>query len=108
MPPTPDTPAPPTLDDFVSAFEAAWARDGAAAPDRFLPAPDHPLYLQALREVVCVDLELGWRAGRPRPLDEYLRRFPAPAADPAAPRCRARKEVPPRRHAGRAPGPARR
>src|SRR4051812_40054884 len=103
MPPTPDTPAPPTLDDFVSAFEAAWARDGLAEPDRFLPAPDHPLYLQALREVVCVDLELGWRAGRPRPLDEYLRQFPALAADPAALRCVAREEFRQRQQAGQAP-----
>jgi serine/threonine-protein kinase len=106
MLPTQPSQTPSALDAIVFAFEAAWTRDGAADPERFLPPPDDPLYSAALRELVCVDLELGWRAGRPRSLDEYLHRFPALAKDPAALRCAAWEEYRQRVQVGQTPDPA--
>ncbi|HKB40911.1 MAG TPA: serine/threonine-protein kinase, partial [Gemmataceae bacterium] len=64
------------LNDFIERYEQAQARDGQADPAHFLPAPDDPLYLPALRELVRLDLEYGWQRGSPRSLDEYLQRFP--------------------------------
>src|SRR4051794_27717703 len=65
-----------TVDDIVRAFETAWARDGSADLAHLLPGPADPLYPEALRELVRVDLEFGWQHGRPRPLVEYLERYP--------------------------------
>jgi hypothetical protein len=76
-------PPPATLDDFVLPFEAAQARDGDADLARFLPPPDHPLYLRVLGELVRIDLEYGWTRYRPRRLDDYLARFPLLSADAA-------------------------
>src|SRR5689334_22889286 len=74
----------PGLDDFIEAFEQAQARpDGADLAD-FLPPPGHPLHLEVLRELVRVDLEYGWTRGRPTPLEDYRRRFPALFQDPGA------------------------
>src|SRR5262245_58399029 len=64
------------LAGFVEAFEQAHARDGSAELARFLPPPGHPLRLDVLRELVCIDLEHGWTRGRPTPVDDYRRRFP--------------------------------
>lgn len=63
------------LSAFVEAFEAAQA-NGPAELTQFLPDPVHPLYGDALRELVRVDLEYGWQRGRPTPLDHYRARFP--------------------------------
>lgn len=72
------------LDDYVAAFERAWD-DGPVADLRpFLPAADDSLYLPVLRELVRVDLELGWRQERPRPLADYLREYPSLAGDRAS------------------------
>jgi serine/threonine protein kinase/Tfp pilus assembly protein PilF len=64
------------LDEFVEAYESAWARAGEVDLARFLPPPSHSLYLPVLRELVRVDLEYGWRAARPCSLEDYRRRFP--------------------------------
>src|SRR5262249_22040957 len=64
------------LDDFIDAFEAAQARDGAAALPDFLPPPHHPLYSVVLRELVRVDLAYNWRRGRPLRLEHYRHSFP--------------------------------
>src|SRR5207248_9237448 len=75
-----DTPAPPAraaLAHFVDAFEDALARDPAADPGRFLPPPGHPLRLAVLGELIRIDLERAWSAGRPKRLAEYRDRFPA-------------------------------
>src|SRR5262249_31633838 len=61
---------------FVEAFEEAHARDGHADLARFLPPAGHPLRLGVLLELVCIDLEHGWVAGRPTPVGDYRRRFP--------------------------------
>jgi serine/threonine protein kinase/Flp pilus assembly protein TadD len=77
-------PAPPrTLDSFVEAFEQA-RRDRVADPSDFAPGPGDPLRLPVLRELLRVDLEAGWAAGAPRPLDDYRAAFPDLFADPEA------------------------
>src|SRR5262249_43189624 len=65
------------------AFESAQARDGTADVAAFLPPPADPLYLPALRELVRVDLEYGWRRGRPARLGGYRRPLPEPVRGPA-------------------------
>lgn len=72
------------LDDFISAYEAAQSRDGDANLADFLPAADDPHYREVLRELVRVDLEYARQHGAPRPLAEYLERFPDIAEDPAS------------------------
>lgn len=69
---------------YVEAYEAAQLRCGAADIADFLPASDHPLYREVLRELVRVDLEYGWQRGTPPRLEDYRRRFPQLFADPAA------------------------
>jgi serine/threonine protein kinase/Tfp pilus assembly protein PilF len=70
------------LDAFIATFEAA--RGGCADVElaEFVPPPGHPLRRPVLRELVRVDLEYGWKEGRPRSLDDYRRRFPELADDP--------------------------
>jgi serine/threonine protein kinase/tetratricopeptide (TPR) repeat protein len=69
-------PAADELDAFVEAFERQYGRGGAADVADYLPPRDHPLYGRVLAELVRVDLEYSWRAGRRRPVDDYLKRFP--------------------------------
>src|SRR6266852_3598319 len=64
------------LGDYVETFEEAYARDGVADLADFLPEREHPLFGPVLVELIRVDLDLGWLHGRPRPLQDYLRRFP--------------------------------
>src|SRR5438105_12755127 len=76
--------APPDLDRRVDAFEDALRRDPAADLAAFLPPPADPGYPAALGELIRVDLDRAWAAGRPKRLADYARRFPAAFADPAA------------------------
>src|SRR5262249_5314955 len=101
----PKTEAPATLDDFIAAYEACQVRDGEADLADFLPPREHPLYPRVLRELVRVDLEIGWSRGRPRSLEEYGRRFPEIVRDPEAVREIAFEEYRLRRQAGQAPAP---
>jgi eukaryotic-like serine/threonine-protein kinase len=64
------------LDDFVRAYEAAWACVERAELKAFLPERSHPLYRSVLREVVRVDLRFRWDRGQPIPLEEYRTSFP--------------------------------
>lgn len=64
------------LDGFVTAFEDARAQRADADFADFLPDCEHPLYRDVLRELVRVDMELGWTDGQPTDLDEYRLRFP--------------------------------
>lgn len=59
------------IDACVEAFEAARQRDAAAPLAGFLPGRADPLYLPVLRELVRVDLELGWESGRRPSLESY-------------------------------------
>jgi serine/threonine protein kinase/Tfp pilus assembly protein PilF len=96
----------PRLDDFVAAFEASRAQGARDDLADFLPERDHPLYLEALRELVRVDLELAWEQGRPRSLEEYRRRFPELFADRVSLGAIAFEEYRLRRGAGQNPVPA--
>jgi tetratricopeptide (TPR) repeat protein len=72
-------------EDARRRFERAW-RDGRPEPiERFLPPPDHPLYLPTLQELVQIELEFAWKqrgragaaaAARPPLVEPYLERFP--------------------------------
>jgi hypothetical protein len=64
------------LELYVEAFEVAQTEGEAADLRRFLPPATHRLYLSVLRELVRVDMEYGWRRGRPRRLDDYQKEFP--------------------------------
>lgn len=63
------------LDAIVEAYESARTR-GPANLSEFLPDTGHELYATVLRELVRLDLEYGWKQGRPRRLEEYQRDFP--------------------------------
>ncbi len=60
----------------VDAFEDALARDSTADLAEFLPAPGDADYGPTLAELIRVDMERAWFAGRPQRLDDYRRRFP--------------------------------
>jgi serine/threonine protein kinase/predicted Zn-dependent protease len=68
------------IDPFIAAFESAWARGGEVSLSDHLPDPAHPHFGAILCELVRVDLEFGWSAGRPRPLALYLDAYPMLAA----------------------------
>ncbi len=86
---TPQPTFPSLIDENARRqFEAAW-RSGQPQPiEAFLPAEDAPRYLATLEELVAIELELRWKAGRERPRDTvsavapslgieaYLVRFP--------------------------------
>jgi hypothetical protein len=65
-----------SVDEVVDAYEAARALGDPADLAVFLPPPDHPEYLAILCELIRVDLEYSWQAGRPNRLDDYRGRFP--------------------------------
>src|SRR4051812_6951329 len=60
------------IEPFVAA-SAAGPRDDLAA---FVPPVAHPLHLPVLEELIRIDLERHWLAGRPRWLEDYFGRFP--------------------------------
>jgi serine/threonine protein kinase len=91
------------LHGFVDAFESAWRRQGHAEPAEFLPPPGHPLYRQVLCELLRVDLELHWSAGRPKRVEDYRAQFPALFEDIDAVREIALEECRLRRQAGEEP-----
>ena len=94
-----------SVDACVEAFEEAQARGGCADPADYLPPPDHACYLDALGELLRVDLEYRWRRGEARPLEDYRDRFPALFADPARLSGVAFEEYRLRRQAGEDPAP---
>lgn len=64
-------------------FERAWRDAEPRAIDDFLPDEDNPVFLPTLEELVHIDLEFAWKAGRTDrerkalPLvEEYVSRFP--------------------------------
>jgi eukaryotic-like serine/threonine-protein kinase len=91
------------IDGFVRAFETARANGDGRAIREFLPSPDHPHYDRIVRELVRIDLELGWDAGRPRSLDDYVRDFPTAFAQPSVVQEVAFEEYRQRRNHGERP-----
>jgi serine/threonine protein kinase/predicted Zn-dependent protease len=69
------------LDSFQIAFTAARSVNSTARLDDFLPPRDHPRYLGTLSRLVQIDLDFGWRQGRPRALSSYLLEYPELSSD---------------------------
>jgi eukaryotic-like serine/threonine-protein kinase len=91
------------LDGWLERFESAAARDASADPADFLPDPEHPKYLSALRELLRLDLEFAWSRGDDRRIEEYKARFPLLFKDPSALAEVALEEYRQRRAAGDTP-----
>jgi hypothetical protein len=106
MPSGPDHPVPTSLEDFVDAFEAAWARHGDADPAQFVPDRRHDLYLPVLGELIRIDMELRWKRGVPRRPEDYRDRFPLLFENREMLRGLAFEEYRLRRQAGETPSPA--
>jgi hypothetical protein len=70
------------LEHIVFRFEAAWERGERPAIDSYLPsgAPNHHAILI---ELVHVDLERRLKAGEAARVEDYLRRYPSLADNPA-------------------------
>ncbi len=64
-----------TLEQYLDWFERQ-ARSQSVDLAAFLPPPEHPCYLEILREMVCSDMEFAQARGESRCLQDYLRRFP--------------------------------
>ena len=65
-----------TIDEAARRrFETAW-KQGPPRIEEFLPPEDDPCYAPTLLELVAIDLELSWRVGQGRSVDDYLARFP--------------------------------
>jgi serine/threonine protein kinase/tetratricopeptide (TPR) repeat protein len=64
------------IDPFVEAYERCQAKQGTAALSEFLPEPDHPHFRAVLIELIRVDLEVHWRRGQRKMLEEHLEEFP--------------------------------
>ena len=94
------------LGAVVEAYEAALARDGAAALADFTPHPDHPDRLTILCELVRVDLEHRWTRGQPPRLEDYQELFPALFEDRDLLHAMAYEEYRLRQQAGERPKPA--
>jgi serine/threonine protein kinase/Tfp pilus assembly protein PilF len=93
------------LDSFIEPYEAAQAGGSAVDLASFLPPREHQLYLEVLRELVRVDLEYGWRRGRPRRLQQYREQFPELFHDPEGLQQIAFEEYRLRRQVGDSPSP---
>lgn len=91
------------LDEIVASFEEAVLRDPTADPADFLPESTHPLYSQALRELLRIDLELAWERGESKRIDSYRARIPNLFRDREALAAVAEEEVRQRRAAGESP-----
>jgi len=64
-------------------LRALWAAGGRPDLDAFVAAAG-PLDARELAAVLRADQSARWAAGAPLPAEDYLRRFPAAAADPEA------------------------
>ena len=70
------------VDDLIESFEQAQLADGQADVREFLPDPRDPQYARLAIELLCVDLQYGWRRGQPKPLTVYATQFPQILANP--------------------------
>lgn len=105
-------PRPTGIDDatelhsYLDAFESIYYRDGSVKLEDHLPSHDHPLYLQILKEMVCVDLEFAWERGETATTGDYLDRFPELRNDAYLLAAVVQEELRQRREAGENPKPA--
>ena len=64
------------LNDLIEVFERAFAEHDDVCLAEFLPAQGHSLYLETRRELLRVDLELCWNAGKCHRIQDYVQQFP--------------------------------
>src|SRR5438046_2021178 len=96
---------PLDLDGFIKTYEQARAADSEAHLLDFLPRVEHPLYMDVLRELVRVDLEIAWQEGRAKRLEDYAVDFPELFRDRRALQETAFEEYRLRRLSGEKPSP---
>src|SRR5438105_10837963 len=72
------------LEQFVRAFEEAWARGERPQLVNFLSSVRKEERCRALVELALAELELRLKAGEPARAEDYLACFGELAADPAA------------------------
>jgi serine/threonine protein kinase/Tfp pilus assembly protein PilF len=89
---------------WVAEFERALCRRPDVDLRAFLPAPTTPAFVPTLVELVRIDIERRWERGTPKPVEEYLEKYPellgtdslaALAFEEYRARVRANKPVPP-------------
>ncbi len=71
------------VEELIEAFEEIWNRDGEADVADFFPVPDHPEFISAVTELLCVDFERRWRRLRPKRIEVYLAEFRELLAHPS-------------------------
>ena len=91
------------LDDFIAAYEEAQQRPGGRVLRDFLPPADHPLYREALRELIRVDLEFCWQRRQRKTVMDYAESFPEILDDVDIVEAIAFEEFRQRRRAGEKP-----
>jgi len=68
------------LQDLADRFEKAWKTQNESSKGvelaAYLPPAGDALRLQALHELVKIDLACRWERGLPNSLEDYLERFP--------------------------------
>jgi hypothetical protein len=101
-----DTSAANQWEDRIEAFENAYAREGKADFERFLPDERHPLYVDLLAELIRIDLEYSWKQSPGKRIEEYRLMFPRLFEEPDALQAVAYEEYRLRRQAGEEPTPA--
>ena len=62
--------------DLADRFHEAWQKGEPADLGPFLPPPGDPLRPLVLQELVVIDLEMHWRRGQARELEQYLAKYP--------------------------------
>ena len=89
---------------WVAEFERALRARQDIDLRAFLPAPTTPAFVPTLVELVRIDIERRWERGTPKPVEEYLEKYPellgtdslaALAFEEYRARVRANKSVPP-------------
>src|SRR5690349_2878607 len=65
------------IDDFVLAYESAYATGEATDIASFFPPPDHTRRSQGIVELLRVDLEYAWRDGNRDRLEHQVAQFSA-------------------------------
>jgi hypothetical protein len=94
------------IEDAIDAFETACARDQGADFGAFLPPPHHPTYRRVLGELIRVDLELSWKRGQRKAMEDYETYFPRLVEDRTLLESIAFEEWRLRKQAGDKPSPA--
>jgi hypothetical protein len=94
------------IDAFVEKFERARSAGPVENLRAFAPPATHALHLPVLRELIRVDMEIGWADGQKRRWTDYQREYADAFADADLSRDIAYEEFRLRRQAGERPDAA--